>query len=713
MLNPALPTPDSRADADLVQASRQGDRDAFTSIVVRYQNLICSMAYSALGDVGRSEDIAQETFVAAWQNLVQLRDPSRFRAWLCGIARNLIHKTLRRAGREPTHGAAEIDTTAPPVAETLPPFDQAITEEEAGILWRSLQRIPDTYRVPMVLFYREQQSIEAVARSLGLSEDAVRQRLSRGRKMLEDEVLRFVESALTRTSPDHRFTRAVAAALPGSASVTQLAATSAAAKGLLGSIGWFAWVNAATMIGASLVAWKTAIDEASSPRMRRALARLAWIPIACLVFTLAASWFALPPLGGRPALLGLAIGLLLLGNGAVMMLVGQRLQRLHHEATPEGSPAIQSPPRATPPLTATQATTKAARLVLPCLILLGVGTWGLPWKSHPTHCLVILLAELLLVTWGVLRFRRQLMAASHPITMHSQCPGVPAAKSGPWAIPLILGGTAVFAALIPLFLHPVGSSLRPEVTSRLGWIGLGILGGTLALGLVAKFIASPSPETDSTNAAIDRVYAPFFAEFPDARYLATALKAHLVRRTAASTRATLAWMYGHADPDPCLKEVRQCDEQIRKLLSPEGHAALRWFEKTLPDRERIERFRKQSTHSSPEFSAEQEKQLVVALAEARSRTNWSQSLSRRESITTDLSSVFHSTSLDHYEREEAALIDAFRPHLESILGARLAAEFHQFSLNDLRSRVAELRRLGASTRVDGEFGHFGTPTVCR
>src|SRR5207237_1563628 len=92
--------------------------------------------------------------------------------------------------------------------------DQAISNEEQAILWRSLERIPDLYREPLVLFYREHQSIEAVAQKLELSEDAVKQRLSRGRKVLQEEVAAFVTSALERTNPGQAFTFAVLAALP-------------------------------------------------------------------------------------------------------------------------------------------------------------------------------------------------------------------------------------------------------------------------------------------------------------------------------------------------------------------------------------------------------------------------------------------------------------------------------------------------------------------
>jgi RNA polymerase sigma factor (sigma-70 family) len=62
------------------------------------------------------------------------------------------------------------------------PLDQAISREEEGILWRSLERIPETYREPLILFYREHRSMAQVALVLELSEEAVRQRLARGRE---------------------------------------------------------------------------------------------------------------------------------------------------------------------------------------------------------------------------------------------------------------------------------------------------------------------------------------------------------------------------------------------------------------------------------------------------------------------------------------------------------------------------------------------------
>ena len=220
-------------DADLVNAILAGNREAFGQIVARYQSLICSLAYSATGSLGQSEDLAQETFVAAWKQLRDLREPEKLRAWLCGIARNLINNSLRKQGREPSHAAEPIESISENRSPEPPPFEHVITKEEQTILWRSLEKIPEIYREPLVLFYREHQSVEVVAEKLELNTDAVHQRLSRGRKLLHQEVLAFVEGALARTNPGQAFTLGVLAALPITFAASAKAATvaAAAAKG--------------------------------------------------------------------------------------------------------------------------------------------------------------------------------------------------------------------------------------------------------------------------------------------------------------------------------------------------------------------------------------------------------------------------------------------------------------------------------------------------
>lgn len=261
-----------RNDAELVAESLGGSRDAFRQIVERYQTLICSLAYSATGNVSQSEDMAQETFLAAWKQLRALREPDKLRAWLCGIVRNRTQKSLQRERREPVHQAAPLEDAHESPAQEALPSEQTISREEEAILWRSLEKIPELYREPLILFYREHQSIEQVAESLELSEDAVKQRLSRGRKLLQEEVQAFVESALRRTAPGQGFSGAVLAVLPLAAGPAATAGVGAGAKGTAAAKSGFLAAWLAPFVGplSALAAQWLAIRASTTDRELRA-----------------------------------------------------------------------------------------------------------------------------------------------------------------------------------------------------------------------------------------------------------------------------------------------------------------------------------------------------------------------------------------------------------------------------------------------------------
>lgn len=273
-------------DAELVSQSLAGSRDAFGRIVEQYQSLICSVAYSATGSLTQSEDVAQETFVIAWKQLRQLREPAKLRSWLCSIARSVISKTVRRQIREPAHGAETLDAAQETAAPGLMPTERTINHEEEAILWRSLEQIPEIYREPLVLFYREHDSIESVAQKLELSEDAVKQRLSRGRKLLTEEVTAFVEGTLRRTNPGKTFTLGVLAALPVTATSSKaavigvMAATGSTAAKTTLTMGLFGTLFAPVLgLLAGIMGTRMSISNATSPRDRQfriKMARFNW-----------------------------------------------------------------------------------------------------------------------------------------------------------------------------------------------------------------------------------------------------------------------------------------------------------------------------------------------------------------------------------------------------------------------------------------------------
>jgi len=282
-------------DRQLVEQSIGGDTEAFGVLVDRYQSLICAVTYSATGSIERSEELAQEAFLRAWKNLSQLEDVTRFRAWLCTIARNLGCRAIERRRRDVVDRAAGLDA-AESATDGWDPCERLVGKEQQEAVWAALEAIPATYREPMVLFYRRQQSVSQVASDLGLSEHVVRQRLYRGRQLLKAEVSSVVEETLSRSGPGKAFAIAVVAALPAltaqsaSAAVAGAVAKSAegvpAAKALLaGGLSGAVLGPILGLLGGIFGAW-CSIRNTRSPRERRFMIQmtvLVWLLLCLLI----------------------------------------------------------------------------------------------------------------------------------------------------------------------------------------------------------------------------------------------------------------------------------------------------------------------------------------------------------------------------------------------------------------------------------------------
>lgn len=228
--NPAI----ADHDTNLVMYALGGDRDAFCQIVNRYQNLLCSLAYSSVGDIKHSEDIAQETFVEAWKKLDTLQDPEKLKAWLCGILRFKVSRFRRKENVQPIKGADELDEVQLSDSEFSSSENKAleqaaIEQQQNALLWKVLDEIDNIYREPLILFYREQQSIERVAAELDLTTDTVKQRLSRGRKLLKSAMSSLVEDGLKNSKPGIAFTAAVMTMISSIAPPVKAAALGAGA----------------------------------------------------------------------------------------------------------------------------------------------------------------------------------------------------------------------------------------------------------------------------------------------------------------------------------------------------------------------------------------------------------------------------------------------------------------------------------------------------
>jgi len=213
-------------DAQLVEACLGGRTEAFETIVSRYQGLICALTYSATGRLDSSEELAQETFVRAWQSLAQLKEPAKLRPWLCSIAHNLVCNHRRSQKNAPSN-RLDLDEEFPSPSDDRPEA-ALLRQEDEQMIHTALAQIPDEYRQPLILFYREDLSALQVAQLLDLDEGTVRTRLHRGRKMLRRHVEAALARSLRQSAPGPAFTRSVMVGIGAGLAVSAASGTATA-----------------------------------------------------------------------------------------------------------------------------------------------------------------------------------------------------------------------------------------------------------------------------------------------------------------------------------------------------------------------------------------------------------------------------------------------------------------------------------------------------
>lgn len=168
------------SDTDLVALCLDGHREAFSELVVRHQHAVFNLAYRMTTNHQDAADLAQEAFIRAFQKLYSYKPAYSFRNWVMGICANLARNRFRSETRRRTLETRHVLETVPD-----PP---AAPDPRQALLEQALQRLPEQTRVPLVLKYMEDLSLEDIARTLRLGLSAVKMRLSRGR----EELLRHV-----------------------------------------------------------------------------------------------------------------------------------------------------------------------------------------------------------------------------------------------------------------------------------------------------------------------------------------------------------------------------------------------------------------------------------------------------------------------------------------------------------------------------------------
>jgi RNA polymerase sigma factor (sigma-70 family) len=208
-----------------------GDRDAFVRLVDAHANVVTRIALAIVRDIHASQDVAQEVFLVAWKDLRKLRNPESFLPWVRQVTRNVAHSWLREQSRVSDRDTEAILAAA--VDPRLTPPELLEAAEQQRIVDEVIGSLPDDAREVITLYYSEGRSVKQVADLLGLSEVAVKKRMSRARERIREDLLERFGETLRRTAPGAAFTTAVAASLT-IAGPSASAATAASAVKIAG-----------------------------------------------------------------------------------------------------------------------------------------------------------------------------------------------------------------------------------------------------------------------------------------------------------------------------------------------------------------------------------------------------------------------------------------------------------------------------------------------
>ena len=174
-----------------------GDPGAFASLVLRFQDMAVGYAYTILGDPFLAEDAAQEAFVEAHRDLVQLREPMAFSAWL----RRLVFKQCDRLVRRKQLTTVPLDAATYVRSTTATPLEEIEANETSDTVRQAIQGLPYDLRVPTTLYYISDYSQQEIVDFLDVPISTVKKRLYEARKRLRKGVLQMAAEHLRNKRP--------------------------------------------------------------------------------------------------------------------------------------------------------------------------------------------------------------------------------------------------------------------------------------------------------------------------------------------------------------------------------------------------------------------------------------------------------------------------------------------------------------------------------
>lgn len=167
-----------------VAAIRRGDRQAFAPVVELYQRRLFGLALMMTRDPSGADEVVQDTFVRAFAHLDAYDTRRPFYPWISTIAVRLAQNWLVRRARVHTREGTELDPEHDAASTAGDTLSELITDERDRRVWQSVAALPSGERTAVLLYYRQNMSVEQIASAIGVSGGTIKTLLFRGRQKL-------------------------------------------------------------------------------------------------------------------------------------------------------------------------------------------------------------------------------------------------------------------------------------------------------------------------------------------------------------------------------------------------------------------------------------------------------------------------------------------------------------------------------------------------
>jgi len=180
-------------DHQLVRAALLGETSAFGAIVEKYWNMVMALALSKVSDTTEAEDIAQESFLKAYSQLINLRDPSRLAGWLSKITLQQCSNSLRRTIRNKRALGCRATSVKALDEQSAMTANPGLTQNQIQFVRQTVKNLPDKFRTMIIMRFVAGLSTVQIAEQLGKRPGTVRVRLHRAYKLLRKDLAPILE----------------------------------------------------------------------------------------------------------------------------------------------------------------------------------------------------------------------------------------------------------------------------------------------------------------------------------------------------------------------------------------------------------------------------------------------------------------------------------------------------------------------------------------